>query len=152
MTDIAALVSVVEIERIRLREGKCQFSADPDELSASIRVVPTHRASVTREPDEVDRAIRIDVAFGLSLQSEAEDETELGTIQAVFDVSYKVERNEAFSSEVFQDFADFNAVFNTWPYWREFVQMSCARMSLPPITVPVFRILPRTASDDSEQD
>jgi hypothetical protein len=36
-----------------------------------------------------------------------------------------------------------NAVFNCWPYWREFVQSTAGRMSLPPLTLPFFRVRPK---------
>jgi hypothetical protein len=37
-------------------------------------------------------------------------------------------------------FATINEVFNAWPCWREYVQNVVARMGLPSITVPVFRV------------
>jgi len=36
-----------------------------------------------------------------------------------------------------------NAVFNCWPYWREFVQSTAGRMNLPPLTLPFFRVRPQ---------
>ena len=36
-------------------------------------------------------------------------------------------------------FANTDAVYHAWPYWREFVQSSMARMGLPPIMIPLFR-------------
>jgi len=36
-----------------------------------------------------------------------------------------------------------NAVFNCWPYWREYVKSTASRMNLPPLTLPFFRVLPR---------
>jgi len=37
-------------------------------------------------------------------------------------------------------FAETNGLYNAWPYWREFVQNTAARMSLPGLTVPVLRL------------
>jgi len=37
-------------------------------------------------------------------------------------------------------FARVNGVFNIWPYFRELIQSLSARMSLPPIVVPVYRV------------
>ncbi len=37
-------------------------------------------------------------------------------------------------------FAGVNAVFNAWPYWREVVQNTSARMGLAPPTVPLLKV------------
>lgn len=33
-----------------------------------------------------------------------------------------------------------NAVHNAWPYWREFVQSTCARAGIPVVEIPPFRL------------
>ena len=48
-------------------------------------------------------------------------------------------------------FGQINAVFNAWPCWRELVQAPLARMSLPTLTMPVFRVRPRDAAEANEQ-
>jgi len=37
-------------------------------------------------------------------------------------------------------FATFNATFNAWPYWREFVQSMTSRMGLPSVVIPVLPV------------
>lgn len=37
-------------------------------------------------------------------------------------------------------FANFNATFNAWPYWREFVQSMTGRMGLPGVIIPVLPV------------
>jgi hypothetical protein len=37
-------------------------------------------------------------------------------------------------------FCQHNVGFHVWPYWREFVQSICSRMSLPPIPIPMYKI------------
>lgn len=39
-------------------------------------------------------------------------------------------------------FCKTNAMLNSWPYWREFVQNTIVRMNLPPLTLPLFRLTP----------
>ena len=59
--------------------------------------------------------------------------------------------DEVFSSDELNEFGQVNAVFNAWPYWRELVQSSLARMSMPILTVPVYRVLPSDpVKDDGE--
>ena len=59
---------------------------------------------------------------------------------------------ESFSSEELEAFGEVNAVFNAWPYWRELVQASLARMLLPPLTLPVFRVLHAKTDDEVDDD
>jgi len=38
------------------------------------------------------------------------------------------------------EFARYNVGYHVWPYWREYVQATCARMGIPPLPIPMFRI------------
>lgn len=42
--------------------------------------------------------------------------------------------------QLFRGFARVNGAYNAWPYLREFVQTSAARVGLLPVTMPVFRV------------
>jgi preprotein translocase subunit SecB len=44
------------------------------------------------------------------------------------------------SNEELAAFAETNAIFNVWPYWREYVQSTCQRMGMPSLLLPVFRL------------
>jgi hypothetical protein len=47
------------------------------------------------------------------------------------------------TSEELQAFAETNALFNAWPFFREIIHATMARMNLPPIALPLFRLTPR---------
>jgi len=38
------------------------------------------------------------------------------------------------------EFARYNVGYHVWPYWREYVQGTCARLGIPPVPVPMYRI------------
>ena len=63
-------------------------------------------------------------------------------IEASFVIMYEAESFEGLRRGNFEAFAQSNGVYNAWPYWREFVQNTVARMNLPPLTIPVFRLVP----------
>ncbi len=44
-------------------------------------------------------------------------------------------------NELLQAFAKVNGVYNAWPYLRENLQTTCARMSVPPPLLPIFRVI-----------
>ena len=149
MVDLSRIVSIVQIESVRLREASCRSAVRPSEIAQTIHVKTSRNAAVVREPGD-DGTLCIEATFGLEVRSDSEDEALQAEVRGTFELSYQVPTDEVFSSEELEAFADFNAVFNAWPYWRELVQASLARMSLPVLTVPVFRITPRDTSDDSE--
>ena len=47
-----------------------------------------------------------------------------------------------------EEFGACNVGFHVWPYWREYVQSTCARMGIPTIPVGVYR-LPKPAEAKS---
>jgi hypothetical protein len=60
-------------------------------------------------------------------------------VKVSFEVSYRLPEGFDASAQELEDFAQVNAVFNVWPYCREFIQTTTARMGLPPIVLPLFR-------------
>jgi len=63
------------------------------------------------------------------------------TMDASFVLTYQIDSFEGLTQEGFKQFANLNGIYNAWPYWREFVQNMIGRMGLPPLTIPVFRIV-----------
>ena len=151
MVDLSRIVSVIEIKSVRLCEAHCRSAVHPSETAGTINVKNSYKAAVVREPGK-DGFLRIETIFAMEVRRES-DKGKLQTeIRGTFELSYKVPDDESFSSEELDAFGQVNAVFNAWPYWRELVQASLARMSMPLHAVPVFR-LPRNKTDDvAKQD
>lgn len=76
-------------------------------------------------------------------------------IFALFRLEYTVEEGPDLADGDAEQFAHWNAVFNAWPYWREYVASTLSRAELPHFVVPVIGV-PRppdsigTHSEDSE--
>ncbi len=68
-------------------------------------------------------------------------------VGAGFRVLYEVKGDDPLSSEDANQFAHWNALFNAWPYWREFLTSITNRAQLPQFVAPVMR-MPRTAEQD----
>jgi preprotein translocase subunit SecB len=77
------------------------------------------------------------VHFGLDAVDKSDKP--LAKIQADMLLLYRIENFEDLTDDHLKHFADKNAVFNAWPYWREFVQSATARMQLPTLTLPTYR-------------
>lgn len=50
----------------------------------------------------------------------------------------------------FSAFANINAVFNAWPFFRELVHSTLGRMGLQPISLPVYRIAPPASTNATQ--
>jgi hypothetical protein len=61
-------------------------------------------------------------------------------IAATFIAEYEMAEGFSPSTDDLNAFVKANAVFNCWPYWREYVHSTTARMYLPPLTLPFFRV------------
>ena len=151
MVDLKRIISVIQIESVRLREAQCSSAVQPSEIAEAITVTTSRKTEVVQEPTE-DRTLRIETAFTMEVRSAGDDEELQAEIRGAFELSYEIPEDESFSSEELEAFGEVNAVFNAWPYWRELVQASLARMSMPPLTVPVFRVVPADTPDEAEDD
>jgi hypothetical protein len=66
-------------------------------------------------------------------------------VDASFELIYSIPADANPTPTELQAFADTNALLNCWPYWRELVHAMAARMELPPLLLPLFRLTPTPA-------
>ena len=150
MIDLSRIVSVIDIKSVRLCEAHCRSAVHPSEAGGAIGVKISRKAAVVKEPEE-DGVLRIETIFAMEIHSASDEEKLQAEIRGTFELSYKVPDDESFSSEELDAFGQVNAVFNAWPYWRELVQASLARMSMPLLAVPVFRMPRNKTADGAKQ-
>jgi len=65
-------------------------------------------------------------------------------IESSFLLVYSITDCENLTESAYQEFGEVNAVYNVWPYWREYVQNATTRMGLQSLTIPVFKIIKKT--------
>ena len=150
MVDLSRIVSAVQIEDVRLSEASCRSLVQPSEIADTLVAIPSHETSVTKEPGD-DGLFLINTNFSLEIRSGDDEEKLQAEVHGVFELSYSIPNKEAFSSDELEAFGQVNAVFNAWPYWRELVQASLSRMSMPTLTVPVYRLPPSGGAKDEEK-
>ena len=139
MADLSRIIAVVQIESVRLCEAHCRSAVRPSETAKTIKVKTSRDTVVVKEPGD-DGSLRIEATFTLEACNAGDEEELQATVRGRFELAYRIPDEENFSSEELAAFSQVNAVFNAWPYWRELVQASLARMSMPTLTVPVFRL------------
>lgn len=146
LTPIAPLIAAAQIRFVRLVEAQTQAhirqTADvPQDATMTI----AHSASLAQPPDAKGEFL-IHATIDLRIQRPEASAAPLVGVKGVFELTYHVPEGFNTSAEELGRFAALNGVFNAWPYFREFVQAMMARMDLPPITLPLYRVAPRPAT------
>ncbi len=54
-------------------------------------------------------------------------------------IEVELESEYSFNEEFLKIYLDVNLNYNTWPYFREFVQSATQRAGLPPLTLPFYK-------------
>jgi hypothetical protein len=132
------LISAVQLGSIRLVEVAAKsIIRSPGDVE-DVRFSVTPHAKVPDLPR--DGAFYVLASFELQVVANGQ-ETPIVTMEATFELKYSLPADfESVTQEELAAFAEVNAIFNAWPYWREYIQSTFVRMNLPPVALPVFRL------------
>ncbi len=138
--ELALVVSErVDLSSIRLADfsARCLAALAPNDLPEELRL---STASSTQEPSG-DAPLIVMTRMSLHV-AKAGDSTETApiTIEATFELRYNIKNTDGLSKAHYDAFGESNAIFNVWPYWREYVQSATMRLGLPGLTLPLFRL------------
>ncbi len=142
------------IERIRLARAKAMSKSVTEAASAPIAVTFTFKSKAIEAPDDI---LRLEVAFRMAGVEEPDDDAPgarrgqpeakkpepVVSLECAYEVDYALNAGFEITPEHVSAFKDGNAIFNAWPYFREYLQSSLQRMGLPPLTAPFLRLQPK---------
>jgi hypothetical protein len=137
-----------EIDSVRLRRARLSSRSLLDAVRGPIVLEFSHKARQARGPEGVLR-LEIDFRFrGEQERALAEREARsarepLVLVECTWEVDYRLANGYQPAPKAVQAFKDGNGIFNCWPYFREYLQNTVTRMNLPPLTVPLLRLLPK---------
>jgi hypothetical protein len=139
--ELAAPISArVTIQGIMLVESNLRRTPDTLGTRSKLRV-NIKVANVSYRIETESGKLIVLPTFELSAEREIDSEDPpFLSIRASFALEYTVESINDFGDENIRAFAETNGIFNAWPYWREYVQSTSARMGFPVMTIPVFRV------------
>jgi hypothetical protein len=144
-----------ELESIRLVKSRCVGASEPLASGPAILVGFNHRAKVIEAPEGT---VRIEVDFrmeGFEKPAPGAEPPSAGAeapakpgkpailVDCTLSAEYKLNPGYVPEPEDVKAFKDGNAVFNCWPYFREFLQNTLTRMNWPPLTAPFMRLQPK---------
>lgn len=140
------LIQNSAIQAIRLVRSKVELAVLSGGPPAPL--VVSFNFGATREPSPTD-CLRLLVNFQMAGVPESPDEGEAPPAAAVveidcaFRVEYALRPGFEPSDAQIEAFQEGNAIFNAWPYFREYLQSTLQRMGLPTFTLPFLRLQPR---------
>jgi hypothetical protein len=129
-----------DLNAIYLLASKSERGTDWDRLKQPIRLEFKHTpryAHVGKEGAEIHTAFRfraIDSSPGMA---------QALLVECTFQANYSLAARYKPSSAEIEAFQSGNAIFNAWPFFREFVQTNVSRMGLPIPPVPFLRLIPK---------
>lgn len=79
------------------------------------------------------------LAFLLKFAIEGQEPTQF-KVGAFFRLTYAIEGDGELATDDISQFGRWNALFNGWPYFREYVSSTVNRAGLPRLVLPVMRV------------
>jgi preprotein translocase subunit SecB len=139
LKEIAPLIAAVQIRDIRLVEAGVSTSVRSATEAGEIKFEVATSADV-KEYNKDEGIFWVLAQIKIRLIPVEPEKDAVVSVSAAFEIKYSLPKELRASQKQLNTFARINGVFNAWPYWREFVQNMVARMYLPTITLPVFRL------------
>jgi len=142
------------LSRMRLARAKVASAAIDEAPKSHIAVAFNFKSKPLSAPPNV---LRLEIAFrmaGIEEKEEGkEDESEskldekkpetVVLVECAYEVDYLLREGVEITPEHVKAFKDGNAIFNAWPYFREYLQNNLQRMGLPPLIAPFLRLQPK---------
>lgn len=119
-------------------------------LSSQAALGDTMSTEIDFRPGRVtqdDRDLSLGIEFTFLLRDGGSTGQELLRIACSFEVEYELRPSFAPTEEQLRAFHKGNAVFNCWPFFREFIQNMAVRMAYPPPPIPFLRLMPKRAGE-----
>lgn len=141
-TDLAAVARVarnIDLRDIRVVNVQASCSPAPQELLEPQISVESSGALVS----EGQLNVICDYTFTVNAGGQ-----QIATASIAYLMMYEVEGQIA--ERDIEPFARANGVYHSWPFLRQFLFDLTAKMGFPPLTLPVFQVLPRTEQKREE--
>jgi hypothetical protein len=144
----ADLIQSSNLQQIRLVRSKLALAESIADQPAPLAVTFSFGATKETSPAGI---LRLNVAFqmvGLPEDSSGTETTSppegpVVEVDCAFRLDYDLRPGFQPTDAQIEAFKDGNAIFNAWPYFREYLQSTFQRMGLPPFTLPFLRLHPK---------
>lgn len=173
LIDSAARVLAIQAVYLRESRVRCRDGFLPQFIEEELSLVPQYKSGstgklISLQVDEsstdntpsfvlltFSAAVRLVDGEALAAAEAGggqAEEVQCLEIEAEFCAQYRLDPSADLEGlrPAIEEFGRYNLGYHVWPYWREFVQSTCARMGIPPIPVPMYRLPSHSAADAAE--
>ena len=112
----------------------------PQEVAFPLQFLTLHQCD---KPLVAGQKLTAPVQFSFRVVDDKE--VEVVSVHCAIRADYELDKGYQPTPEEIEAFSESNAVFNCWPYFRELVQNTLARMNYPPLSIPFLRLVPKAA-------
>lgn len=128
-----------QINDVRLARAKVAADNPKDALKDTLVVSMDIRS---KHIEESPGRLLVEVSFRLtgSKKEEQQKNKLVFCVECTFEVSYQLRPEFTPTAEQVKAFKDGNAIFNCWPYCRQYVQEMIMRLGYPPLVLPFLRV------------
>lgn len=130
---VARCVEIVSVELLGAHFDRTDEEPLPREAPGE--ETPEIGIGIVWKIDDTEGLLGCAVTFGTIFE-----ETAPYRLIARFRLLYLVRSDERLKRADIEQFAHWNAVFNAWPYWREYLSSSINRAQLPRFVAPVMGV------------
>ena len=129
----------VQISDVRLARAK--NTGDHPGIAFKDNIVVSLNVKA-KQVDAPTGQLMVEVNFRLmgSKKGNESKERTVFCVECTFEVSYHIRPEFSPTAEQIKAFNDGNAIFNCWPYCRQYVQEMIQRMGYPPLVLPFLRV------------
>ena len=146
------LIAEVEIEGVRLVEATAETKVRSPADTGAVDLLVNRTAGISERQE--NGTFFVIATISTRLVPEEAKEEPLVSIETSFELQYHLPKGFRVDPQTLTTFAETNGIYNAWPYWREFVQSTLARMGLPPVVLPLLRareMMEKTEAEKAEQ-
>ena len=147
----------ISIDRLRIARARVESHARDNGPKPPIAVTFNFKSKPLTAPANI---LRLEIAFRMAGMAE-KDGKEAGRkdarekkldvrkpasvvlVECAYEVDYLIREGFSITPAHVKAFKDGNAIFNAWPFFREYLQNNVQRMGLPPLTAPFLRLQPK---------
>jgi hypothetical protein len=141
--DSVAINANVQALYFRLASSRV-WSVPPSDLSHEDVEMESQIGFRPTEVSRSDNELRLQIEFNFGIHKSEPEPKDLLSFECRFEAVYELAEDFEPSDEQISAFHSANAVFNCWPYFREFVQNTAVRMHMPPPQIPFLRLGPKS--------
>ncbi len=126
-------VKLVDIQLTKINaELNENFSSDIQNLNVNVKERKRHKIE--------NGFLVFYYNYTLNLTDKENTQTFI-TLKAQYKINYKIEANITVPEEFVKIFAEYTVSMIIWPYFRELVYSTLSRMELPPLILPMKKII-----------